>query len=93
MCYHLNQQKITQREIEKSSQVCTLLITTIERHQAELVDELEQRQEETETQAEELLHELRQEINELQTSNSELQHLELTQNPLHVLQVRRVPHI
>lgn len=88
MFWHPNQQKITQRETERSSQVCTLLITTITRHQAGLVEELEQRQEETEKRAEELLDELKQEINELQTRNSELQHLELAQNPLHVLQVR-----
>ncbi|XP_028993576.1 zinc-binding protein A33-like [Betta splendens] len=78
--------KITQREIENSSQVCTLLISTIQRHRAELVQELERRQEEAEERADELLGDLRQEVNALQASDGELQLLEQAQDPLHVLQ-------
>ncbi|XP_071315932.1 E3 ubiquitin-protein ligase TRIM21-like [Trachinotus anak] len=78
--------KITEREIQSSSQVCTTLITTIQRHQAGLVEELKERQAEAERRAEEQLDELEQEITELQTRSSELQHLELTENPLHLLQ-------
>ncbi|XP_042257245.1 E3 ubiquitin-protein ligase TRIM39-like [Thunnus maccoyii] len=78
--------KITEKEIQSSVQVCSMLISTIQRHQAGLVEELKQKQEEAETRAKELLDELEQEINDLQTRSSELHHLELTQNPLHLLQ-------
>ncbi|XP_070849260.1 E3 ubiquitin-protein ligase TRIM39-like [Chaetodon trifascialis] len=78
--------KITEREIQSSAQVCTVLITAIERQQATLVEELDQRQREAERKAEELLAELEQEISELQMRSSELQHLDLTQSPLHLLQ-------
>ncbi|XP_026208586.1 E3 ubiquitin-protein ligase TRIM39-like [Anabas testudineus] len=77
---------ITEREIMNSYQVCTTLINAINRHRADLVEELELRQEETERRAKDLNNELHQEISDLQTRNSELLHLELTQNPLHVLQ-------
>lgn len=88
MFCHLNHQSITEREIMNSYQVCTTLINAINRHRADLVEELELRQEETERRAKDLNNELHQEISDLQTRNSELLHLELTQNPLHVLQVR-----
>ncbi|XP_022623872.1 E3 ubiquitin-protein ligase TRIM21-like [Seriola dumerili] len=78
--------KITEKEIQSGSQVCATLITAIQIHQAGLVEELQERQVEAERRAEELLDELEQEITELQTRSSELQHLELTQNPLHLLQ-------
>ncbi|XP_041820693.1 zinc finger protein RFP-like [Chelmon rostratus] len=78
--------KITEREIQSSAQVCTMLITAIERQQARLVEELGGRQDEAERTAEELLAELQQEINDLQTRSSELQRLELPQSPLHLLQ-------
>ncbi|CAK6977565.1 E3 ubiquitin-protein ligase TRIM39-like [Scomber scombrus] len=78
--------KITEEEIQSSDEVCTMLISAIEKHRATVVTELKQKQEEAETRAKELLHGLEQEINDLQTRNSELQHLELTRNPLHLLQ-------
>ncbi|XP_067379738.1 E3 ubiquitin-protein ligase TRIM39-like isoform X1 [Channa argus] len=78
--------KVTEEEIQSSSQVCSKLITTIQTHLDLLIEELKQRQEEAENRAEGLLKELEQEINDLQIRNSELQHLELTQKPLHVLQ-------
>lgn len=65
-----------------------MLITAIERQQAELAKDLEERQLEAERKAEELLEELEKEIHELQTRSSELQHLELTRSSLHLLQVR-----
>lgn len=65
-----------------------MLITAIERQQAKLAKDLEERQLEAERKAEELLEELEKEIHELQTRSSELQHLELTQSSLHLLQVR-----
>ncbi|XP_035530853.1 E3 ubiquitin-protein ligase TRIM39-like isoform X2 [Morone saxatilis] len=78
--------KNTEREIQSNAQACTMLITAIERQHAGLVEELKEKQEEAERRAEELLVELEEEINNLQMRNSELQHLELTQNPLHLLQ-------
>ncbi|CAJ1085879.1 E3 ubiquitin-protein ligase TRIM21-like [Xyrichtys novacula] len=78
--------KIKEREVQKSAQVCSLLISAVQRHQAELVEELAARQQEAERRAEELLEKLEEEIRELQLRSSELQHLELTQNPLHLLQ-------
>ncbi|KAM9335274.1 E3 ubiquitin-protein ligase TRIM39-like [Symphorus nematophorus] len=78
--------KITEREIQSSAQACTVLISTIERQKAELEEELKEKQAEAERRAEELLEELEQEINVLQTMSSELQHLELTKNTLHLLQ-------
>uniref|UniRef100_UPI0037E943BE E3 ubiquitin-protein ligase TRIM39-like n=1 Tax=Semicossyphus pulcher TaxID=241346 RepID=UPI0037E943BE len=78
--------KIKEREIQSSAQVCSLLVMAVERHQAGLVEELAERQQVAERRAEELLGELEQEIKDLQTRSSELQHLEITQNPLHLLQ-------
>ncbi|XP_045921376.1 E3 ubiquitin-protein ligase TRIM39-like isoform X1 [Micropterus dolomieu] len=82
---HLSR-KITEREIQSSAEVCNLLMTTIKTQQAELVKELQERQKEAERRAVELLDELEQEIIKLQTRSSELQHLELIQHPLHLLQ-------
>ncbi|XP_031582916.1 zinc finger protein RFP-like [Oreochromis aureus] len=78
--------RATEREIQSSSQVCSTLITAIERQQAKLAKDLEERQLEAERKAEELLEELEKEIHELQTRSSELQHLELTRSSLHLLQ-------
>ncbi|CAN9509575.1 unnamed protein product [Ophioblennius macclurei] len=78
--------KITEREIMRSQQVCTMLKSAIEKQQEVLVQELEERQLKEERRAEELLEELRGEINQLQTRKSELQHLELNKNPLNILQ-------
>lgn len=86
--FYVNPQKITEREVESSIKVCSMLIKAIERQQAGLVEELQERQDEAERRAQELLDELEREINELQTRSSELQHLELAHNPLHLLQVR-----
>lgn len=64
-----------------------MVISIIERNQALLIEEVEQKQEAVEKKGEELLKELRQEISELQKRRSELQHLESTEDPLHLIQV------
>lgn len=66
-----------------------MVISTIERNQALLLEEIEKRHEAAEKRAEEFLKELEQEINELQRRCSELQYLEHTEDPLHLLQVGR----
>ncbi|XP_041634957.1 E3 ubiquitin-protein ligase TRIM21-like [Cheilinus undulatus] len=78
--------KIKEREILRSAKACSMLIAAVERQQASLMEELAERQQEAERRAEELLGELDQEITELQTRSRELQHLEHTKNPLHILQ-------
>ncbi|KAM7366484.1 hypothetical protein PAMP_015922 [Pampus punctatissimus] len=77
---------ITEKEIQSSAQVCKMLISAIEKHQAGLLEELKQKQEEAEMTSNELLDELQKEINDLQMRSSELQHLELSQSLLHLLQ-------
>ncbi|XP_069564014.1 E3 ubiquitin-protein ligase TRIM39-like [Brachyistius frenatus] len=77
---------LTERAIQSGSQVCSMLIGAVKRQQAGLVVELEERQREAERRAEELLDELERETEDLQTRSSELQHLEITQSPLHLLQ-------
>lgn len=64
-----------------------MLITAIKGHQAELVEELVERQQEAERRALEMFKELQQEIHDLQTRGSEVQGLERSQNPVHLLQV------
>ncbi|XP_034532706.1 zinc-binding protein A33-like [Notolabrus celidotus] len=78
--------KIKEEEIQRSSQVCTALITIVERNQAELVEEVTERQQAVEKRAEVLLDQLQQEIWDLKTKGNELHHLQHTQNPLHLLQ-------
>ncbi|XP_030017445.1 E3 ubiquitin-protein ligase TRIM39-like [Sphaeramia orbicularis] len=78
--------KTTEKQIQSSVQVCTILVSAIERQQTGLVKELKRKQEEVERKAEELLKELEEEMNKLQMRSSELGYLELTQNPLHLLQ-------
>ncbi|XP_018543232.1 E3 ubiquitin-protein ligase TRIM21 [Lates calcarifer] len=74
------------KEIQASVEVFTMVISTIERNQALLLEEIEKRHEAAEKRAEEFLKELEQEINELQRRCSELQYLEHTEDPLHLLQ-------
>lgn len=66
-----------------------MVISAIERNQALLMEEVEQRQEAAEKKGKELLKELGREINELQKRHSELQHLESSEDPLHLIQVRK----
>lgn len=66
-----------------------MVMSAIERNQALFIDEMEQKQGAAERRGEELLKELEQEINELQRMRSELQDLEHTEDPLHLIQVRK----
>ncbi|KAL7375275.1 hypothetical protein ABVT39_014651 [Epinephelus coioides] len=77
--------QISEGEIQRSAQVCDMLINAIQRQQAELVEELEERQREAERRAVELYEELQREVNELQTRNSVLQNLEHAPNPVHLV--------
>ncbi|KAM3857544.1 zinc finger protein RFP-like [Diretmus argenteus] len=76
----------TEREMEVSVQAFSMLVSSIERSQAELIEEMEERQKAAERRAEVLLHQLEEEINEIQRRNTELEHLEHTDNHLHLLQ-------
>ncbi|XP_034425198.1 E3 ubiquitin-protein ligase TRIM21-like [Hippoglossus hippoglossus] len=75
----------TDREIQTSVQVFTMVIGAIERNQALLIEEIEQKQEAAEKRAEELLEELEQEVEELQRRRGELQLLEITEDPFRLL--------
>ncbi|XP_073331677.1 E3 ubiquitin-protein ligase TRIM21-like [Pagrus major] len=82
---------IKERKIQKSVQVFTMVTSTLERNQTLLIDEIEKKQEAAERKADELLEELGQEISELQRRRSELQQLEHTEDPLHL--IRTVPSL
>lgn len=75
--------------MQTSAQVVAMVRSTIERNQALLVDEIKQKQEAAERRADELLKDLQQETDELQRRRSELQHLEQTVDPLHLIQVNK----
>ena len=81
-----------ERVIETSIQAVTTVVSVIEKNQASLIEEVMQQREAAEKREEELIQELGQEINELQRRRSELQHLEHTDDPLHLLQVRKRCH-
>ncbi|CAG5929562.1 unnamed protein product, partial [Menidia menidia] len=78
--------KNKEQEIQTSVQAATMVITAFERYQALLIGEIEEKHEAEERRAEELLCELEEETSELQRRYSELQHLEDTKDPLHLLQ-------
>ncbi|XP_027893725.1 E3 ubiquitin-protein ligase TRIM21-like [Xiphophorus couchianus] len=75
-----------EKEIQTSVHVANLAINAIERSQALLIEELEEKHEAAKRRAEDLLEELDQELGELQRRRSELQYLENTKDPLHLLQ-------
>lgn len=87
--------KMTEKDVQRSVEMCMMLVSAIEQQHTELVQELQRRQEELEKKAEDLLNELQTEMKDLQTRGSELLSLELTQNPLHLLQsfpsLRKLP--
>lgn len=68
--------------------MCTTLMKAIQRHYTELVAELEEKQMKAQQRANKILEKLEQEISDLQTRTSELQQLEFTENPIHLIQVR-----
>ncbi|XP_022623902.1 E3 ubiquitin-protein ligase TRIM21-like [Seriola dumerili] len=74
------------REICSSAQVFTMVVSDIERNQALLVEDIQQKHEVLERRAEEFLRELRKETDELQKRRSKLQYLVNIEDPLHILQ-------
>lgn len=78
--------KVKDNNIQMSVQVYTTVISAIEKHQAAVIEETEEKQEEAEKKAQELLRALSLEVNELQYRRSEIQQLELTEDPLHLIQ-------
>ncbi|XP_047242027.1 E3 ubiquitin-protein ligase TRIM21-like [Girardinichthys multiradiatus] len=75
-----------EKEIQTSVHVVTMVINAIERNQALLIEDIEEKHEAAKRRAEDLLEELDQEIGELQKRRSELQYLKDTKDPLHLLQ-------
>ncbi|KAK6292995.1 hypothetical protein J4Q44_G00364960, partial [Coregonus suidteri] len=75
-----------EREIEKSEQVFTTLVRSMQRSQAEVAKMIGEKQKATQRQAEGLIKELEQEITELQRRRSELEQLSHSKDHLHLLQ-------
>uniref|UniRef100_A0A672QFE7 E3 ubiquitin-protein ligase TRIM58-like n=1 Tax=Sinocyclocheilus grahami TaxID=75366 RepID=A0A672QFE7_SINGR len=75
-----------QREIEDSMQVFSDLIRAVQKAQAELVLDIEEKQRKTESWANEQIHELEQEIDVLKLRNTELEYLSHTEDHIHFLQ-------
>uniref|UniRef100_A0A8C2J9Z0 E3 ubiquitin-protein ligase TRIM39-like n=1 Tax=Cyprinus carpio TaxID=7962 RepID=A0A8C2J9Z0_CYPCA len=73
---------------EKAARVelFTDLIRSIQRHQTELLEMMEEQQKAAEKQEQELIEELEQEITELKMRNTELEQLSHTEDHLHLLQ-------
>ncbi|KAL3046072.1 hypothetical protein OYC64_004144 [Pagothenia borchgrevinki] len=82
---HLSK-NITEWEKQSSSQVCSMMIAVIQKHQAGLEEELEEKQQEAEKRADELIKELGTEIKDLQAKSEDLQRLGRSQSPLYLLQ-------
>ncbi|KAJ0055664.1 hypothetical protein NL108_009617, partial [Boleophthalmus pectinirostris] len=78
--------KITERQIQQSVEVCTMLISAMEREQSTVVEELQRRQEEVEEKANQLINHLQAEMKALQNRGSEIVTLQATHNTLHILQ-------
>uniref|UniRef100_A0A8C2L5A5 SPRY-associated domain-containing protein n=1 Tax=Cyprinus carpio TaxID=7962 RepID=A0A8C2L5A5_CYPCA len=83
--------EVRKRNTEKEKAACvelfTDLIRSIERHQTELLETMEEQQKAAEKQEEELIEDLKQEITELKMRNTELEQLSHTEDHLHLLQV------
>ncbi|KAM4713988.1 E3 ubiquitin-protein ligase TRIM21-like [Anableps anableps] len=75
-----------EKEIQISVHVASMAISAIERNQALLIEEIENKHEAAKRRAEDLLEELDQELDKLQRRHRELQYLENTKDPLHLLQ-------
>uniref|UniRef100_A0AAX7VLF5 E3 ubiquitin-protein ligase TRIM39-like n=2 Tax=Astatotilapia calliptera TaxID=8154 RepID=A0AAX7VLF5_ASTCA len=76
----------SKRDIERSVQVFSALIRTMERNQAELVEMIQRRQAAAEQRADRLVAELELEITELQRRRSEMEQLFHTDDHLHLIQ-------
>uniref|UniRef100_A0A671LIL6 E3 ubiquitin-protein ligase TRIM39-like n=1 Tax=Sinocyclocheilus anshuiensis TaxID=1608454 RepID=A0A671LIL6_9TELE len=79
--------KSTEQEKAASVELCTALMRSIERCQAELLEMMEEKQKAAEKQDEELIQELQQVQQELKMRNTELEHLLHTEDHLHLLQI------
>ncbi|XP_030017443.1 E3 ubiquitin-protein ligase TRIM39-like [Sphaeramia orbicularis] len=77
---------VKENNIKTTVEVYTEVISATERHQAALIEEIEQKQEAAEKKAEDLLKELSSEINELQRRRNDLLHLELSDDPIDLFQ-------
>uniref|UniRef100_A0A673GAD9 E3 ubiquitin-protein ligase TRIM39-like n=1 Tax=Sinocyclocheilus rhinocerous TaxID=307959 RepID=A0A673GAD9_9TELE len=75
-----------QTEIEDSMQVFSDLIRAVQKAQAELVLDIEQKQRKTESWATGQIQELEQEIDVLKLRNTELEYLSHTEDHIHFLQ-------
>ncbi|XP_048041294.1 E3 ubiquitin-protein ligase TRIM58 isoform X1 [Megalobrama amblycephala] len=75
-----------QREIEDSIQVFSDLIRAVQKVQAELVLDIEEKQKKTESWANGHIQELEQEIDVLKLRNTELEYLSQTEDHIHFLQ-------
>ncbi|XP_026209181.1 E3 ubiquitin-protein ligase TRIM39-like isoform X2 [Anabas testudineus] len=76
----------SQRDIEESMKIFTVLFHSMERTQAELVEVIQRKQAAAEERAERLIAELQQEITGLERKRSELEQLSYTEDYLHLLQ-------
>uniref|UniRef100_A0A8C1XWA8 E3 ubiquitin-protein ligase TRIM39-like n=1 Tax=Cyprinus carpio TaxID=7962 RepID=A0A8C1XWA8_CYPCA len=76
----------TEKEKAVRVELFTDLIRSIERHQTELLEMMEEQQKAAEKQEQELIEELEQEITELKMRNTELEQLSHTEDHLHLLQ-------
>ncbi|XP_030281554.1 zinc finger protein RFP-like [Sparus aurata] len=79
--------KDADREIAAGVQVFSALKESVERSQAELIDTINEKQRETEKQAEGFIKELEQEISELEKRSSEVEQLSQSEDHLHLLQI------
>lgn len=87
MCISYQTQSSAQREIEDSIQVFSDLIRAVQKVQAELVLDIEEKQKKTESWANRQIQELEQEIDVLKLRNTELEYLSQTEDHIHFLQV------
>ncbi|KAM4611841.1 E3 ubiquitin-protein ligase TRIM39-like [Polymixia lowei] len=78
--------KNSKKDAEDSMEVFTALLRSIERSQAELIEEIWKQQEAAERRAKELITELEQEITELERRRCEMEQLSHTEDHLHLLQ-------
>ncbi|KAF7665958.1 hypothetical protein LDENG_00126000 [Lucifuga dentata] len=72
--------------IEKSVKLFTVVVTSIHRSQAELIELIKKKQKAAEKQDEELIKELEEEITELQRRSTELELLSHNEDHLHLIQ-------
>ncbi|KAM4615078.1 E3 ubiquitin-protein ligase TRIM39-like [Polymixia lowei] len=77
--------KDTKQNIADQNEFFTSLVALIQKSQAEVIEEIEEKQEATERRAEGLIKELQQEITELKKKGTELEQLSHTEDHLHLL--------